>query len=62
MYVFVNASPPKPLDVATQNFADSYATRCGYWATFSVTLTSQGQMSNYVFFVNASPPKLLDII
>ena len=24
MYFFVNASPPKPLDVATSNFADAF--------------------------------------
>ena len=29
MYFLVNASPPKPLDVATSNFADAFVRKGG---------------------------------
>ena len=33
MYLYVIASPPEPLDIATSNFAGAKVTRCrGYWS------------------------------
>ena len=57
MCFLVNAYLPKPLDVATSNFAGEYVTlRGGYWATFCLTLT----LDNVLFLVNASS-KFLDV-
>ena len=53
MYFLVNASSPKPLYIATVNFAGTYVTWCGgYWAKFYVIM---------YFPVNESSPKLLDV-
>ena len=57
MYFLVNASP-KPLDVATSNFAGALCR--GYWATFCVTLVNVKGQKMY-FLVNALPLKLLGV-
>ena len=67
MYFLVNVSPPKPLGVATSNFAGAYVTWCsGHWTTVLVTLTRKPRSKNLfsckcIFSLNASPPKTLDV-
>ena len=56
MYILVNASSPKLLDVAISNFAGAKVIFFGgHWTTFSVTLTHRSRSCS-VFFVNTSSP------
>ena len=62
MYFLANASPHKPLDVATTNFAGAYVTCCrGYSGNISCDLDLKAKGQIMCFLVNASPPKPLDI-
>ena len=57
MYFLVNASPQKPLDVATSNFAVAYRLHDVDCTTFCVTLTPRSRSGQIIYFpINASPP------
>ena len=44
--LLVNTSPPKPLDIATSNFANTSVTWCrGHWATFCMILIPRSTLN-----------------
>ena len=49
MFYVINASPPKPLDIATSSFVGKYVTLCrGYWTSLHVTLALRS-ISKWIF-------------
>ena len=64
MYFLVNASPTKPLDVATLNFVPDLALESRWFcATFHVTLKPQFKVKGQImyFLVNALSLKRIDV-
>ena len=60
MYFLVNASPPKPLEVATSNFADALVRSIRVFAMVYHRLKSSYVCASYLFVLRTVFPSVLD--